>query len=111
MSWTTWKYGSDWAARQELEEDILCLMRECAFELDDPDLDEWFEDAGIEVLGTTDEGEDVLVYYEIQEERKRPGYTLTYVFSDGQQCTEAFYADDEDAWDDIASAFVDQIIG
>lgn len=109
MSWTTWNYDSSEKGREDLEDKILALMEEVSFELDDPDLEDWF-DAGINLVGTGYDEEEIIVYYEIQEDGNQPGYTLTYQMSDGQQDTETFFADEDEKWKDIAAYFADRII-
>ena len=116
MPWKIWKYSTDESAVSELEDMIFDLMHEVAFELDDPELNEWFE-TGIEIVDDPYGTESVLVYYELQETdmtdvdgTRKPGYTLTIQFKDGQQDTETFFSDDTERWKEVASFFADRIV-
>lgn len=107
MSWQTYHYNPSETGVIELREKILDLMNEVAFDLPDPDLNEWFE-AGIDLQGFDGE-EEIIVYHELQETALtdvngtyKPGYTLTVQFCDGQQDTATFFADNTDDWNQIA---------
>lgn len=115
MPWKTWNQSTDAAAVAELTDMILALMNEVAFELSPPGLNEWFE-TGISLVGSPYGEEEIIVYYELQETdmtdvdgTMKPGYTLTLQFADGQQDTEAFFADEQWRWSEIAEYFANRV--
>ena len=117
MSWQTWKPGITPTDMQRLSDMIFALMCEVAYELEAPNLNEWF-DAGIQIGDGTGDFESVLVYHELEESDidgiMVPGYTLTLQEADGQQETDTFFPDGNEQWwhelsDNFAQMIVEQL--